>query len=75
MTVFFVEQIKELPDGKIVSSIDSYADELTANTFYHSNLNICLRMIPSGDLKSYYTNIHNSSGVKLKEERWEIGEE
>ena len=70
----YLETIKTAADGTSTGELAKYPDEMTAAIFYHSALNTNIRLVQDGTLKSYYANIHNESGVKLKEERWAIEE-
>lgn len=70
----WLETIKTTTEGNSTADVAKYADEMTATIFYHSSLNTNLRCVQSGELKAFYANIHNESGVKLREERWSIEE-
>lgn len=66
---FWLEQIKTTATNA-TAEVEKYPDEMTAATFFHAALNTNIRLVQSGDLKAYYANIHNESGIVLKQERW-----
>ena len=71
---YFLETIKTSPEGVSTSEVAKYTDEMTAAIFYHSTLNTVIREVQSGKLKAVYANIHNESGVIIRQERWAIPE-
>lgn len=70
----YLETIKTAADGTSTGELAKYPDEMTAAIFYHSALNVNIRLVQSGELNAYYANIHNESGVVLKQERWAVPE-
>ena len=70
----YLETIKTAKDGTSTGELAKYPDEITAVIFYHYALNTNIRLVQSEELKAYYANIHNESGVVLKQERWAIEE-
>lgn len=70
----YLETIKTQKDGKSTAEVASYPDSMTAAIFFHRALDTNIRLVQSEDLKAFYANIHNESGVKLKEERWAVPE-
>lgn len=70
----WLEQIKTQPNGTATAEIAKYPDEMTATIFYHAALNTNIRMVQNGELKAYYANIHNESGVVIRKERWAVEE-
>lgn len=67
---FWLEQIKTMADGTTTAEIAKYPDDMTAAIFFHSALNTNIRLVQDGTLKAYYANVHNESGVIIKQERW-----
>ena len=66
----WLEQIKTQGDGTTTAELTKYPDEMTATIFFHSALNTNIRLVQDGSLKAYYANVHNASGVVIKQERW-----
>lgn len=71
---YFLETIKTTNEGKDIAEVTSYPDDMTAAVFYHSACNTNIREVQSGNLKAFYANIHNVSGVIIRQERWSIPE-
>lgn len=69
---YFLETIKTNNEGVSTSEVAKYPDEMTAAIFYHSTLNAVIRDVQNGNLKAVYANIHNESGVIIRQERWAI---
>lgn len=70
----WLETIKTAKDGTATAEVAKYPDEMTAAIFYHSALNVNIREVQNGNLKAIYANIHNESGVVLRQERWAVEE-
>ena len=66
----WLEQIKTQANGTATAEIAKYPDEMTATIFFHAALNTNIRLVQDGTLKAYYANIHNESGVIVRQERW-----
>ncbi|MBR0090240.1 MAG: hypothetical protein IJP92_00860 [Lachnospiraceae bacterium] len=66
----FLETISTSNEDVETAQVQKYADDVTAAIFYHSFLNTNLRLVQEKKIKSFYANIHNSSGVVLRQERW-----
>ena len=71
----WLETISTKNDGTSTAQLQKYPDEITAAIFFHSSLNTNLRLVSSGELKAYYANVHNASGVVVRSERWANEEE
>lgn len=67
----WLETIKTSAAGAQTAELAKYGDEMTAAVFFHKALDTNIRLVQDGTLKAFYANLHNESGVILRQERWE----